>query len=540
MKVPDAKLSLAALLLVGCTSDVDDNDHGGGSVPVCPMPQSRVDARTLEEPMLATSVGETLGWDACAQGFECAKILVPLDYENSAAGSIELFVMRRRARSPSIGTLFINPGGPGASAVERLANFDVPSSLKKFDIVAFDPRGVGRSTPLDCHSTLQAQQSLDSSPDDEGEWTAIEQAAIRFSEECKVKHGDLLPHLSTPNVARDMDRVRAALGIEKLNFLGWSYGTAIGAWYAELFPDRVRAMVLDGAVNPALSAVERNLAKGKAAETALQRYFAWCSKSTTNCRWTRGKQPAEAFALLAADIEGQSLDAHCGDRPAGPSDLLSGTYFALNYGAEGWPWLSAALDWAAVGDGSALVRFTDVANDRRDDGTYRNSNETFYAVYCLDYPVPDVSTLRSESSRFREASPTFGEYLLSGLMPCATWGASLPKPNLVHGDGLPPILVIGTTGDPVTPYAWAEALSKQLTSSVLLTHESGRHCAYGGGSTCVDDAVERYLITGLPPANRTRCAPDSQSVSPLKLTSELALSIPGSSIVSTRVTIDKP
>lgn len=447
----------------------------------------------------------TIVFEPCDRGFECGRLRVPIDHAKPGAATLELAVKRRRATGRRLGSLHVNPGGPGGSAIDFLPSFAARAGVlaKHFDLVAVDPRGVGRSTPIDCHGQLGAFFAADPSPDDEAEWRQLNDVARAFAEECVQKHGALLPYLGTPNVARDMDLVRAALGDEQLHYLGYSYGTAIGSWYAELFPARVGAMVLDGAVDMQLSAVELARTQGIGFEDTLKTYFAWCDAQPSRCTWTRARPAADAFDDLVAAIERAPLAARL--RPAGPGELIVGVVYTL-YGDEaGWRSLSRALQEAVDGSGNMLVAFTDGYLRRRPDGTYPNMQEANQAVNCIDYPTPSVDALRSEVERFRDSAPIFGVSALTGLWICAHWPRGEPPPAPPTGRGAKPIVVIGTTGDPATPYAWAEALSAQLSSAVLLTYEGEGHTAFGRGDACLDGAVHAYFIEGKVPAAGIHC-----------------------------------
>lgn len=402
----------------------------------------------------------------------------------------------------------VNPGGPGGSAIDFLTSFSAgPGSklLDRFDLVAFDPRGVGHSTALDCHSTVERVIAADPTPDNEAEWSAIDQVATAFANECAQKYPKLLPHLATPDVARDMDQVRAALGEDKLTYLGFSYGTELGAWYAELFPARVRALVLDGALDLKLSALEISFQQATGFENALTTFFDWCAAASSNCGWTAGKTPAAAFAQLSAAVDTTALTVRGSARKVGPGELMLGVIAPLYAGVQGYRELASALTAAVGGDGSRLLAFVDSYSERRQDGTYGNIQEANNAVNCLDAPTPPYTELRNEVMRFAAASPTFGVATLTSLLVCAHWPVRTLKPATPMAAGAAPILVIGTTGDPATPYAWAQALASQLASGVLLTYEGEGHTAYGRGVTCIDNAVNAYLMDGTLPAGGTRC-----------------------------------
>lgn len=447
-----------------------------------------------------------LRWSACGS-YDCATLEVPLDYAAPNGEQIKLAVKRRAARGNRIGALVVNPGGPGASAVDFLSGFAAGpgASLSQFDLVAFDPRGVGQSTPLDCHSTIERLLATDPSPDDEAEWTAIDQAASAFADECAMKHAKLLPHMGTADVARDMDQLRAALGEEKLTYFGYSYGTELGAWYADLFPQRVRAFVLDGALDMKLSGVEIAFEQAGGFERSLESYFGWCGASANNCRWTQDREPATAYRDLAAAIDAKPIAARTGNRKLGPGEFMIGVIAPLYGGVEGFRSLSTSLVAATGGDASALLANVDAYTERRRDGTYANIQEANNAVNCLDLPTPPYADLRAEASRFANAYPLFGISTLTSLLVCAHWPVHAQKAPPPRAAGAAPILVIGTTGDPATPYAWAEALASYLESAVLLTYEGEGHTAYGRGVRCIDDAVNAYLVKGTVPAKGTRC-----------------------------------
>lgn len=524
-------LGALAVLALACDpdSEVDDKMRGDGALDT-DIDSIKTDARVARDNLDAgplspmqdaaplhtdgsVSVSPTdgalpsdvasLSWTRCGRAYECAVLTVPLNYEDPAAGSVELALKRTRATGLRVGSLLINPGGPGASAVEFLADFvdfAPPVLRQRFDIVAFDPRGVGQSAPLDCHSTIQQVYAVDGSPDSAHEWDALRDSAQTFADECQRKHAKLLPHLGTPNVARDMDRVRAALGEDKLNYLGYSYGTSIGAWYAELFPGRIRTLVLDGAVDLSLGLRDLALQQAKGFELALGNYFAWCERRGSRCAWSGSDAPEAAFAALRARIEGDPLPAPDADRDLGPGEFIVGVLYPLYGGEDGWRALSEALELATEGDGSMLVEMVDGYLGRSTlDGSYPNQEETNTAVTCADYPAISADEMMREAPTFESEAPIFGVPSLTETLTCAAWpvhGAARSTPT---GKGAPPVLVIGTTGDPATPYGWAEAMAKQLESGVLLTNVGEGHTAFAHGNACIDDTVLAYLIDGQVP-----------------------------------------
>jgi pimeloyl-ACP methyl ester carboxylesterase len=459
-----------------------------------------------------------ISWTRCDTSYECATLLVPVDYRDASSGTLSLALKRKVARGQRIGSLLINPGGPGGSGIDILADLlpGLSRLNERFDIIGFDPRGVGQSTPITCHSTLQKMIAADPTPDDDAEWQAVDRVSQTFADECAQKYPKILPHLGTQNVARDMDRIRAGLGEDKLNFLGFSYGTSIGAWYAELFPDRVRALVLDGAVSQLLLPVDMMLEQAKGFELALSNYFAWCANGATRCTWTQGKPAAEAFVALSARIEKAPLPAKGYDRPAGPGEFMLAVIMPLYGGEQGWQLLSLALQGAVRGDGGTLVELTDSYLERDENGEYSNITEVNNAVNCLDHAPSSYADVRAAAPRVQAEAPTFGVSTLSALLVCTHWGVAGVEPTPPKGEGAPPIVVIGTINDPATPYAWAQSLSSELSSGVLLTWEGEGHTAYTRGSTCIDQAVEAYFIDLTVPAEGKRCAaPALLQTSPL-------------------------
>lgn len=494
---------LTVVLASGC--------DGAGGFDADVAPNSGPDAGSQSGPV---AVRGELRWHPCDGSMECAVLLVPLDYDDPTGATIELALQRRRAKGARIGSLFVNPGGPGASAISWLADivvaWDGGELLQRFDLVAFDPRGVGASTAIDCHSMLQKLVAID--PGQESGWSAVDKVAADFAAECAKKAGTILPYLGTREVARDMDQIREALREDKLNYLGFSYGTEIGAWYAELFPERIRAMVLDGAVDLSLSALDQNLQQAQSFEQALRRYEAWCSQDPLRCAWT-DKRPADvALHDLTIMVRTRPLPALQADRPAGPGELFLALAAPLYGGVDGWKVLSLALGSAMQGDGSALVKLADLYLGRRQDGSYPNKTEVNAAVNSADMIFPSVSELRAATSTFEVAAPRFGLPILEGMLLSAHLPASRGSTGVPSGYGAPPIIVIGTTGDPATPYAWAQAMSKQLSSAILFTREGEGHTAYGKGVTCVDRAVNSYFINGTLPVSGTRCASNTDAV----------------------------
>jgi pimeloyl-ACP methyl ester carboxylesterase len=465
-------------------------------------------ATLLGEPSAVQAQSNELAWEVCG-GYECARLAVPLNYGAPEGRQIEIALLRVKAREPArrIGSLLVNPGGPGASGNEfvRLWALLAPGEIRdRFDIIGFDPRGVGDSTPLNCHDDIQRIAALDPTPDSSAEWTSIANLYRTFAETCARRHADLLPHLGSDNVVRDMDRIRAALGDEKLTYLGYSYGTVLGALYADLFPERVRALVLDGAVDTSLDGQELGFEQALGFETALSHFAASCRERT--CLPEALGDPIDAIEALLQRAEAAPIPAPSRDRPAGEGETMLAIIVSL-YSRATWGALERAIEDGFEGDGNRLVQLADLYLGRENDGSYPNQTEVNAAVNCLDYEHPrDPVDYEEDAVDFEKAAPHFGAAIASGGLVCAFWSVEAKPLPTPRGTGAPPVLVIGTTGDPATPHHWAVALSEQLESGVLLSWEGEGHTAYrNGSSSCIDDIVNAYLLSLTLPPGGTTC-----------------------------------
>ncbi len=457
---------------------------------------------------------QELDWSDCGGGFECATLTVPLDYDEPTGDTIELEVNRlpSTGEAERIGSLLINPGGPGASGLDYARTPGVVSDeiLAAYDLVGFDPRGVGASTPVECldDAAFDAYIQIDGSPDDTDEVATLDEASREFAEGCESLAGELLPHVGTADVARDLDLLRAVLGDEELYYLGKSYGTSIGATYAELFPDTVGRLVLDGAIDPSLTADEQGMAQAEGFDRALRAFVEDCLLYT-ECPLTG--RPAAATAQVAdlmAEIDAEPLPSDSG-RDVVQTLATYGIAVTLYDREFGWPLLREALS-AAIDDddGTILLMLSDIYLGREPDGSYTsNSNEVIAAVNCIDHgSASDGAALDEILPEYEERAPIFGSFLAYGGLVCAHWPVEPQlEPREITAPGAAPILVVGTTRDPATPYSWSEGLAAQLESGVLLTYDGDGHTAYAQGSPCVDDAVDAYLLTGEPPAADTTC-----------------------------------
>ena len=466
-----------------------------------PSPKPSVVAAPIAKPV----------WKPCEGDFECATLRVPLDEARPQVGTVDLALTRLRTaqKGRRIGSLVVNPGGPGSSAVEYLqaAWTLIPEPVRnRFDLVAFDPRGVGRTSPVRCATTAELDEyfAVDPSPDDAAELRALEQSNAELAAGCEQRSGRVLPHVSTAEAAKDLDRVRAAVGDAKLTYLGYSYGTSLGAAYLDAFPTRARAMVLDGGIDPRLTWETLLEGQSKGFDRALEAFMADCQKNGCPYRDEVEGDLLEAYDRLALQVDRTPLPT--GEaRDLGPGEFALGVLSGLYSKANGWPAIADALVAAERGDGAPMLALSDSYLERDEKG-YRNVTEALSSVVCLDRQWPrEIGPYLSLADRVRKDAPRFGPLIaLSGSI-CADWPVPpVGSPTTVTAPGSPPVLVIGTTGDPATPYSWSVALADQLSKGVLLTYRGDGHTVYRSGSSgCVRKVADQYLITAKAPAPAT-------------------------------------
>src|SRR5919197_831705 len=396
-------------------------------------------------------------WSDCGRRFQCATVTVPLDYA-TGTGAMNLSLVRLPASDAKtrIGTLLVNPGGPGASGVEFVRdNLEVfPSNVRRrFDLLGFDPRGINESSGIRCIDNLDPRAELDPSPDTSRELRELIDDARSYAKACEHRNADVLPHLSTDDVVRDLDSIRISLGEKKITYLGFSYGTLIGALYADRYPDRVRAMALDGALDPALSLAQLRTGQAKGFETELNRFLADCARRA-DCLLGRGSQARRTFEAVMRRIERTPLRSlRTNDkRRAGPGIVWPAILGSM-YSRDAWPAPEIALAFAAQSDGSVFLGVSDPFLGRKKNGTYSNMQDAYLANTCLDYKAPSSAGAYSTlAHRLARLSPHFGAYAAYSDLPCAYWPATgVRKPGRVSAKGSPPIVVVGTTGDPATP-----------------------------------------------------------------------------------------
>ncbi|HVY45786.1 MAG TPA: alpha/beta hydrolase [Minicystis sp.] len=455
-----------------------------------------------------------LTFTPCDDGFECSTLEVPIDEAHPEAGSFMLPVLRAAATRPDerIGVLLVNPGGPGGSGVELAKEapmFFPPDVLARFDVVGLDLRGTAGSEPaIDCVDSLDAFVALDLTPDDPGEEQAIVHENRALAQGCEARSAAILPFVDTPRAARDLDRLRDALGEELVNYLGYSYGTFLGALYADEFPDRIRTMVLDGAIDPAKDG--KAFIEGQAVgfETELDRFLD-DQKANASGAFHMGGDPGAALDALLAALDAHPLEVKQKKGPPrtlGPGEAWYAITEAL-YTREAWDYLAGALAKAAAGDGADLLLLSDSSVGRSADGSYDNFYESYLAITAVDTPWP--ATLADDdalAAELEEKAPRLGAGMVYSSVVPLYWPVPPERaPAPIHAEGTPPIVVVGNRFDPATPYADAQALSSELADAVLLTWTGDGHTAFGGRSTCIDDAVTTYLVGLLPPRPGTVC-----------------------------------
>jgi pimeloyl-ACP methyl ester carboxylesterase len=506
-----AVLGSVALLLGACsTATVEAPAPAPATAPAAqPSAGAPADAAPAG---LEKFYAQELDWKSCGGVLQCTELSVPMDYANPGGDTMTLSLNKRPGAKNAAGSLLVNPGGPGASGLEIVRDA-VPMMFgqklqRGFDVIGFDPRGVGSSTPVKCENPEEQDASRAEQFDattDEG-LAAMRKASAGYAALCAERTGEALGFVDTVSAARDMDVMRAALGDKQLNYLGYSYGTSLGAHYAQLFPQNVGRLVLDGALDPTLDNNDITMGQAVGFEHEIRAYMQDCLDSG-DCPFTGELEDAlDQLRELFDSVEANPMVSSDGRRVP-IIDFVNGFIIPL-YDNSTWPMLTEGLRNAIAGNVDDILYFADLSAGRESDGSYTgNGTAAFTSINCLDYPMDaGIPAMRAEAEALVEAAPTIGKYLAYGPVGCQDWKyPATGKPGELTAKGAAPIVVIGTTGDPATPYAWSQSLAEQLESASLVTFEGHGHTAYGRSNGCISDAVESYFLDGTVPADGLRC-----------------------------------
>lgn len=454
-----------------------------------------------------TSTSVTIGnssieWSPCSDDTSevllCATIEVPYNYQEPDGNQFSLSMVKHPATQPSkrIGSMLVNPGGPGfgGTAIAENASAYLGSSLLEvFDIVGWDPRGTGDSTPaVDCIEEYDQYFAMDPTPADESEKQRLIDASMSFADACEEKNSEILPYISTNNSARDMNTIRQALGEEKITYFGFSYGSELGATWATMFPNTVRAAVLDGATDPTADYVQSGLNQAQGFENEFSKFLKQCSENPL-CEFYNNANPRQAFVDLMESVDSQPIQVSSDRAPVNQAVLQTAVAMAM-YSSSMWPQLEEALGAAQARDGEGILALYDDYFQRAIDGTYGNELEAFLAISCLDDPGPQsVAEADSHISKFKEVAPLLYPGFTGGYV-CVFWPAQTDKRIDITAKGAGPILVIGVTGDAATPLASTRNMAASLEDGRLIVVDANRHTGYGENA-CVTDATDNYLIT---------------------------------------------
>jgi len=468
-----------------------------------------------------------LTWKTCHTNFQCSVLKVPIDYSNESVGTFDIAVIRYRDphQHNRIGSLVINPGGPGVSGINYALNAEYivsPAILERYDIVGFDPRGIGASAPITCLNAAEQDVVLasDPKPDNAAEFGAMLSDTRKFVDKCVAKTAHL-DHFSTFEAAHDMELLRQGLGDSRLNYMGFSYGTYLGTLFAQQFPKSVGRFVQDGAINPSISIDEQSLVQAVAFDQALAHFITDCPLQK-NCPLPAGATQQffiDLFNKVAAQpLTVKSTTATGKARNITEGIVVTGTASAMYNNESGWPMLRTAITEAQQGDGTTFAKLADQYNGRRIDGTYSdNQNDANVIIDCLDWhDNRSITAIREAANKFATVAPVFGPYVAYSGITCNVLNSAINR-GLITTDQnsvqiqhtATPVLIIGTTHDPATPYAWAKALTSYIKGSRLITLKGEGHTGYGRGSACVDNAVDSYLLSGAIPTKNLMCTGNS-------------------------------
>jgi len=509
-------ISVCCLLVVACGDGIDEGANQGrgdrGTIDGVTLGTPSPDGSGSETsapgttpgtaPDTSEPAGDPFGWTEFSDGIEEGTLAVPLDYDDPDSGEVTLYVVRHRAVDPAerIGTLLVNPGGPGFGGSVLAFNADGiygQALLDRFDIVGWDPRGTGSSEPaVDCVTDYDRYFGLDSSPDTAAERQDLIDAGTEFGEACANGNVGLLEHLSTADSARDMNAIREALGEDTISYFGFSYGSELGATWATMFPDTVRAAVLDGAVDPTVGYLQQNIQQAAGFEATFTEFLAQCS-ANNNCAFHNGGNAEDAFDELSAAIDADPV-AVSADRTDVTQGVLITAVAQSMYDQSLWPRLELALADLQEGDGRGTL-------DLYDDyfgyqfGEWGNELEAYFAINCLDDPgSTGPEDLLTHEAEFASAAPRLGRGWLAELLFCAVWPVAPAAPITITGAGAGPIMVMGTTGDAATPLESTRNMARALEDGHLVVVDADQHTGYGV-NRCGDEAIDNYLVDPTAP-----------------------------------------
>jgi pimeloyl-ACP methyl ester carboxylesterase len=498
---------LLSALLAGC---------GGDSSKDGDLAAQKLDWKDCPAPSEAEGGGSAPSPLPSGGTWQCATMKAPLDWSKPKGDTIGIALIRAKASGPAggrIGSLVFNFGGPGGSGVSTLPAFasDYAALRTRYDLVSFDPRGVGRSAPVKCESDSQLDTYFqqDATPDDSAERTQLLDRTKQFNAACEKNSKKILPHVATTDAARDMDLMRQVLGDDKLHYFGISYGTELGGVYAHLFPRNVGRAVLDAVVDPTQNPEQSALGQAKGFQLALDNFAEDCASKPAQCPLgTSAQDVKNRIAKLLNDLEKKPIPG-IAPRRLTQTAATNGIAQSL-YSKDFWEYLTEGLEQAYAGDGRILMLLSDAMNGRSQDGQYSNITAANVAINCADEkPRYTAGYVQQKLPEFRAASPLFGDYLAWGMLSCTDWpvAGAADHPD-VSAPGSAPILVVGNTGDPATPYEGARKMADALGRGVAveLTYKGQGHGAYDSKNRCVQSAVNGYLLDGREPKAGTVCS----------------------------------
>jgi pimeloyl-ACP methyl ester carboxylesterase len=505
-----AATSASQTPIVADTTAPSSTPNAGGPSTESPLPTGS-DAPETQPPPPPPPAFEPqpIEWTQFNDAVDTGTVDVPVDYNDPGGPTFQLHLARYNAldQDNKIGTLLVNPGGPGFGGsvlAVRAADIYDGALRDRFDIIGWDPRGTGESAPvIDCVDDYDEYFAGDDTPATDAERTQIVDTAKRFAQGCAQRSGAILQHVGTNDSARDMDVIRRAVGEEKISYFGFSYGSELGAAWATLFPGTVRAMVIDGAADPDADTVESSIEQLRGFERALDKFLAQCSEDE-GCPFNNRGDAAGAFDALMAQLDAAPI-ASAPDRPPLNRAMAKVAVVQAMYRSSFWPALAQSLAAAQAGDGAGLLQFYDMYYERSQDGTWGNELEAFRVIDCMDQALrPTVAEVDAETAAFHDAAPRLVPVDSAGGYACGFLPPPADPRIEVTAAGAGPVLVIGTTGDPSTPFDSTRAMADKLDDGRLVVVTADQHTGYGVND-CIVDVVNKYFVDLEAPADETTC-----------------------------------